>query len=70
MVLAEACIASAVIYAYTIFGLFVFSPWDIAQLQSDWSMPCDHGLDNVSYCEDNNNKQLSSGHSGRRCVTV
>ena len=29
------------------FGLFVFS-WGISQLQSNWSLAFDHGLDNVS----------------------
>ena len=24
------------------------SPWDIPQLQSDWSLSCDHGLDYAS----------------------
>ena len=33
------------IYACTTFGLFVFFPWGIPQLQSDWSLSCDHGLD-------------------------
>ena len=42
--LAEAWIASAMIYACTTFS-FVFSPWGIPQLQSDWSLSCDHGLD-------------------------
>ena len=27
---------------------FVFFPWGIPQLQSDWSLSCDHGLDNAS----------------------
>ena len=26
-------------------GGFVFFPWGIPQLQSDWSLSCDHGLD-------------------------
>ena len=30
-------------------------PWGIHQLQSDWSLSCDHGLDYASYCENNNN---------------
>ena len=28
-------------------GLCVF-PWGIPQLQSDWSLACDHGLDYAS----------------------
>ena len=32
----------------------VFFPWGIPQLQSDWSLSCDHGLDNASKCENNN----------------
>ena len=55
MFLVEAYIASAVIYACTIFGLFVFFPWGIPQLQSDWRLSCDHGLDYASRCENNNN---------------
>ena len=31
-----------------IFGLFVFFPWGIPQLQSAWSLSCDHGLDYAS----------------------
>ena len=45
MFMVEACLASAVIYAFTTFGLLVFFPWGIPQLQSDWSLSCDHGLD-------------------------
>ena len=44
MFLMGAWIASAVIHACTIIGLFVF-PWGIPQLQGDWSLSCDHGLD-------------------------
>ena len=33
-------------------------PWGIPQLQSDWSLSCDHGLDYASYCENNNNNNL------------
>ena len=29
----------------TTFGLFVFLPWDVLPLKSDWSLSCDHGLD-------------------------
>ena len=36
------------IYACTTFGLFVFFPWGIPQLQSDWSLSYDHGLDYAS----------------------
>ena len=36
------------IYACTTFGLFVFFPWGIPQLQIDWSLSCDHGLDDVN----------------------
>ena len=32
-------------YACTTFGLFVFVPWGILQLQGDWRLSCDHGLD-------------------------
>ena len=35
-------------------GLFVFFPQGIPQLQSDWSLSCDHGLDYSSKCENNN----------------
>ena len=27
---------------------FVFFPWGIPQLQCDWSLSCDHGLDYAS----------------------
>ena len=27
---------------------FVFFPWGIPPLQSDWSLPCDQGLDHAS----------------------
>ena len=27
---------------------FVFFPWGIPQLQRDWSLSCDHGLDYAS----------------------
>ena len=45
MFLVEAWIALAVLCACTAFGLFVFFPWGIPQLQSDWSLSCDNGLD-------------------------
>ena len=38
MFLVETWIAPAVIYACTTFGLFVFFPWGIPQLQSDWRL--------------------------------
>ena len=50
----EAQIASAVIYACTTFGLSVFFSWGLPQLQSDWSLSCDHGLDYESLCENEN----------------
>ena len=37
---------SALIYACTTFRLSF--PWGIPQLQSDWSLSCDHGLDFAS----------------------
>ena len=46
--LAEACIASAMIYAWTTFGLLVFFSWGIPPIHSDWSLSCDHGLDDAS----------------------
>ena len=49
------------IYACTTFGLFMFFPWGIVSFQSDWSLSCDHGLDYVSDCENNNNKNNMSG---------
>ena len=48
LVTAEAWIASAVIHACTTSGLFVFFSWSIPQIQSDWSLSCDHGLDYAS----------------------
>ena len=44
------------------FGLFVFFPWIIPQLQSDCSLSCDHGLDYASYCENNNNNNPREGY--------
>ena len=41
--------ASSVIYACTTFGLFVCFPRGIPQLQRDWSLSCNHGLDYASY---------------------
>ena len=38
-------------------GLCVCFPWGIPQLQSDWSLSCDHGLD---YANNNNNVERSS----------
>ena len=49
MFLAEAWIAPAMIYACTTFGLHVFFPWGIPQLQSDWSLSSDDGLDYAPY---------------------
>ena len=49
MILAEAWIASAVIYACTSFGSLVLFLWGIPQLQSNWSLSRDHGLDYASY---------------------
>ena len=46
--LAEARIASAMMYACNTFGLVMFFLWGIPQLQSDWSLSCDHGLDYAS----------------------
>ena len=48
MFLVEASIASAVIYACYYHLWFVFFPWGIPQLQSDWTLFCDHGLDCAS----------------------
>ena len=45
--------ASCDIYVYHLW--FVFFLWGIAQLQSDRSLSCDHGLDYASLCENNNN---------------
>ena len=36
------------ICVHTTLGLFVFFPWGIPQLQSDWSLSCDNGLDYAS----------------------
>ena len=48
MFLVEAWIASAVIYACTTSGCVCVFPWGIPQLQGDWSLSCDHGLDCAS----------------------
>ena len=39
---------SAMICACATFGLLVVFPWGTLPLQSDWSLSCDHGLDNAS----------------------
>ena len=38
---------------------FVFFPWGIPQLQSDWSLSCDDGLDCANYCENDNSNKFS-----------
>ena len=35
-------------YACTTFGLVVFFPWGVPQLQGDWSLFTNHGLDYAS----------------------
>ena len=42
------CVSCDIDYACTTFDLFVLFPWGIPQLQSDWSLSCDHGLDYAS----------------------
>ena len=37
---------------------FVFFPWGIPRLQSDWSLSCDDGLDYTSSCETTNSRCL------------
>ena len=39
------CVSCDIDYACTTFELFVFFPWGIPQLQSNWSLSCDHGPD-------------------------
>ena len=43
-------------------GCFVCFVPVVPQLQSDWSLSCDHGLDNASYCENNNNNSSSNNN--------
>ena len=45
------CVSCDIVYACTTFkfGLFVFFTWGIPQLESDWSLSCDHGLDYVMW---------------------
>ena len=38
--------------------LFVFFRWGIPQLQRDWSLSCDHGLDYASQCENDNSNNI------------
>ena len=40
--------------------LYVFFAWGIPQLQSDWSLSCDHGLDYASECENNSHESCPS----------
>ena len=47
-ILAPTGTTSAVIYRMRVPPKFVFFPWGIPQLQSDWSLSCDHGLDYAS----------------------
>ena len=42
------CVSCVIDYACTTSGLFVFFPWGVPQLQSNWSLFCDHGLDYAS----------------------
>ena len=44
-------------------------PWGIPQLQSDWSLSCDHGLDYASPCENNNNN-LSNSVSNQNIIAI
>ena len=44
---------------------FVFFPWGIPRLQSDWSLPCDHGLDYASQYDNNNNLTNRQAESAR-----
>ena len=40
-------------------------PWGIPQLQSDWSLSCDHGLDYASERENKNNSKVPGNHMRR-----
>ena len=51
------------IRVYDVLFLFVFFPWGIPPLQSDWSMSCDHGLDHANYCEYNNNNHNNNSNN-------
>ena len=43
------CVSSYDICVY--YFWFVFFPWGIPPLHSDWSLSCDHGLDYATECE-------------------
>ena len=57
------------IYSYH-FGFASFFPRRVLPLQSDWSLSCDHRLDNVSSCENNNISADVSGIYRHRCHEV
>ena len=38
-------------------------PRGIPQLQSDWSLSCDYGLDYASYCENNSNNNDNNNNN-------
>ena len=64
------CVSCDIDYACTTLGLFVFFPWGIPQLQSDWSLSCDHGLDYASLCENNNSTNYLLCTSSEVCEGV
>ena len=44
-------------------------PLSVPQLQSDWSLSCDHGLDyNASYCDNNSNNNNNNNNRGGNAV--
>ena len=48
--------------------LFVFFPWGIPQIQSDWSLSCDHGLDYASLCEHTNTNIITTNNNNNSSV--
>ena len=53
------------ICVYHLWFVCVF-PWGIPQLQSDWSLPCDHGLDYARQCENNSNNNNNNNNNNNK----
>ena len=61
---------SAVIYACTTFGLFVFFTRGNPQLENDWSLSCDHGFDYAIKCENKNSMGYHAGYLAKYYICL
>ena len=52
------CVSCDTCVYHFCFGLLYSFPWGIPQLQSEWSLSCDHRLDYASLCENNNSNMM------------